>query len=306
MTANRPIRSAFLVPTQETVNNHWILDAVFCEAYSRWGGRQSLLVPYGQDDQPLDNRFTDWLEKYDPDYIYSYIRLTNQQILDLDKLCSPIVFRQHKLRGDKPTRWRDYTPQTTYGIRPVASLSTISSPHTRQIISNSESGPKRILTQRLPVDENRFFADNFGVSHHTSTVTYGNKGVYETLCYCADDTPENEYVGDHRISDEIELLSTIATSNLRTFSELSAMHGNGTEHPWEYQYQSAMNLFIGTKVIDRINFWNSRHFMGHYEANAYTSLIVAPKQFDSQDSVTAETFVRVAMGRPKCAFLVQN
>ena len=35
---NRPIKVAYLVPSVEETRTHWILDAIFYESYTRWGG----------------------------------------------------------------------------------------------------------------------------------------------------------------------------------------------------------------------------------------------------------------------------
>jgi hypothetical protein len=42
---NRPIKVAYLVPATEDVRTHWILDAIFYESYTRWGGANTLVIP---------------------------------------------------------------------------------------------------------------------------------------------------------------------------------------------------------------------------------------------------------------------
>lgn len=37
-TSNRPPRFVYLVPSEESDETHQILDAVFFESYTRWGG----------------------------------------------------------------------------------------------------------------------------------------------------------------------------------------------------------------------------------------------------------------------------
>src|SRR5579862_6301630 len=72
----RPIRVAFLVDEHD----HWkpMLDAVFAESYSRWGGRLSLIVPC--DNGTIRAAYIPWLQTYDPDVIYSYVDLTEATI----------------------------------------------------------------------------------------------------------------------------------------------------------------------------------------------------------------------------------
>lgn len=72
---NRPVKVAFIVPLVEEKICHWILDGIFDEAYSRWGGAKSLIVPCDINDF-IPARYLDWLEAYDPDIVYSYVEST--------------------------------------------------------------------------------------------------------------------------------------------------------------------------------------------------------------------------------------
>jgi hypothetical protein len=91
-TRPRPIRVAFLVDE----NEHWavMLDAIFADCYSRWGGRFNLIVPC-ENGAPRP-AYLPWLEAYDPDILYSYVDLSDAVIADLHERFSPSFLVRHK------------------------------------------------------------------------------------------------------------------------------------------------------------------------------------------------------------------
>ena len=284
--STRPLRIAFLVPADECERNHWILDGVFRFGYSKWGGARYLIVPYRDNEQPLDPLYNSWLRVYEPDIIYSYVDIDEVGIKYLDGVCLPITFCKHRM-FDGEERRQSFTPGDMAGIAPVGSLSTIASQGANYPGWRRQPTPQIYVTQELPVEENRFFPDNFGVAFDTMVVPSGQPGIFETLCYCEKDTPENHIVGDARIHDDIELLSKIANKEARTFGRLAALHTEGAGHTWDHDYDSALNLFIGTSVIDRVNFWNSRHFTGFSNTPDFGALIVSPEKLEDEGFVTA-------------------
>ena len=56
---NRPVKIAYLVPHENLPQAHLILDAVFYESYTRWGGGFTLAVPTAAESF-LDLGFRDW------------------------------------------------------------------------------------------------------------------------------------------------------------------------------------------------------------------------------------------------------
>jgi len=65
---SRPIKVAYLVPFEETDRAHLILDAVFCEAHTRWGGTKTLILPVDADVTQVEH-FYNWLAFFDPDFV---------------------------------------------------------------------------------------------------------------------------------------------------------------------------------------------------------------------------------------------
>jgi hypothetical protein len=70
MIKPRPLRVAYLVPPSAS---HELLDALFDESMSRWGGRRTPIIPCGGAD--LTGDCWNLLEVWDADIIYSYVDL---------------------------------------------------------------------------------------------------------------------------------------------------------------------------------------------------------------------------------------
>src|SRR5438045_9261874 len=72
----RPLRVAHLVDPSNCTDR--VLDAIFAEAYGRWGGRRTLIVP--ATESGIDSRYEKWLGFYDADIIYSYVALNDEAV----------------------------------------------------------------------------------------------------------------------------------------------------------------------------------------------------------------------------------
>ncbi|WP_128141480.1 hypothetical protein [Janthinobacterium lividum] len=72
----RPLRIAFLI--EETEFSDSILDGIFSDCYSRWGGRFNIIVPC--DKGKVSDGFLPLLIKYDPDIVYSYVDFSDEYI----------------------------------------------------------------------------------------------------------------------------------------------------------------------------------------------------------------------------------
>lgn len=91
---SRPLRIAFLVESGE--HAALMLDGVFADCYSRWGGRFSLVVPCVNCQ--IVAAYWQWLEAFDPDIVYSYINLAAEAVLEIhERLCVKIVDRKRFL-----------------------------------------------------------------------------------------------------------------------------------------------------------------------------------------------------------------
>lgn len=271
---SRPMKVVFLVPVKETDLSHWVLDAIFHEAYSRWGGARSLIVPFN-DEGVLDTSYDHWISVFDPDFVYSYVDLEPDYIQKLNQSSLPIALIRHKVH--EPNRWRDYIPDWSPYIKPVGSISTLTSPY------NNYPGWSQVPTPHVYVkqyEDNckaRFLPDNFAVSLSTHSHSNGQHGVYETICYTPDDVSERFIVGTYRCNSLIEMINKMANKEARFYSKLSSLHTKGLILPNDHKWSNFFHIVIGDSVLDRINFWNIRHFCsGMSTDGAPSSLIISP------------------------------
>ena len=272
--SNRPMKVAFLVPIEESATSHWILDGIFSDSYTRWGGARSLLIPFHNGDV-THQKYNEWLAALDPDFIYSYVDLTEEKIEELNHLALPMAFLRHQtLNAD---RWRGFVPDWSIWISPVSSISTLTSPLANYRGWSEGQNSQIYLTQHSSTPDNRFFPDNFGVAFSTNALTYGHAGVYETMCYAKEDLPEYHNVGNYKSSSINELLSKIARSEVKTISKLATIHANKIPRPSDYKWNNSFQIIIGESILDRLNFWNVRHFsIGWTPSESISSLIVSP------------------------------
>lgn len=160
--SSRPVKVAFIVPIVDDNVSQWILDGIFYEAYSRWGGAKSLIIPYSNGDF-ISDRYLDWLEQYDADFVYSYVDLTPDQINLINEKSLPIEMMKHQVRGDIE-RWQQFIPRWPHGFTPIRATSTIKSPYAKYQDWSNANRPNLYITQYFENDEQRFLPDNFGVS----------------------------------------------------------------------------------------------------------------------------------------------
>ncbi len=259
MAANRPIKIAYLIPHEESKNNHWIIDAVFNESYTRWAGALTLLIPTNIDSF-LINEYERWLKLYDPDFIYTYVDLENEFIEKLDQLCCPIAFLCYKdnLQISDKTRWQDYLPEWGLYLRPISSLTTIHSPYADY--QRNIGADKIVLTQYGINAEDRFLTDNYGTNFDLHICTNPRKGLYETCCLAPKDLSENMSVGTTRITSFAEVISHIANNKVISISRLAMLHSKSVPRVKPRSWGNNFDLFVGDSCLDRIHFWNGRHF----------------------------------------------
>lgn len=281
--SSRPAKVAFIVPIEEERNSHWTLDGIFYEAYSRWGGTKSLLIPFRNGDF-ISNSYLDWLEKYDPDFVYSYVDLTPEQIDTINKKSLPIEMNKHEVFREVE-RWQQFIPSWPHSYTPVKSISAINSPFAKyQGWSNTEQ-PNLYITQNYENDEYRFLPDNFGVSIGQNGPILGRNNIFGTICYCSEDLPANYIVGDQRCNNLAGLLTKLAKKQVKTFAKLASIHAATISHPKENDWANSFNLFVGDTVADRLHFWNSRLLSENSEHHDFSALCISKDAFGSEDFI---------------------
>jgi hypothetical protein len=108
--AARPLRVAYLIEIDHCPNE--LLDAIIDEAYSRWGGRRTLIVP--ATTAGIDERYDQWLRLYDADIIYSYVELAGAAVEKIHETYCPAHLVFHKIRRFLPVSEPNFTPELPF------------------------------------------------------------------------------------------------------------------------------------------------------------------------------------------------
>lgn len=264
---NRPIKIVYQVPYEESDITHLVIDAVFYESYTRWGGARTLIIPTNNNCF-LFKEYEDWLKFYDPDFIYAYVDLEQGFIEKLENVCSPIAFLSYKNNKlhSSITRWRDYLPVWHHYFEPISSLTTIHSPYAgyRQWPGTQKEEKKIVITQYHSIEEERFVIDNFGIAFDLHTYPNPIPGIFETCCLVPKDLSERMYAGSERIFSPTDVILNIASKKAVTISMLAMAHSKSIPRVEPYRWAQNFNLFIGDSCLDRIHFWNARNFSPDY------------------------------------------
>lgn len=283
---NRPVKIAYLVPFDDAPNTHMNLDAVFLESYTRWAGAYTLVVPTKAQEFLADG-YDEWLKRYDPDFIYSYVDLATAFVDKIDRLCCPIAFLKHENRNrkDRETDRRAFLPRWDHYIQPVSSISTIQIPAGYPQFPHEER-PREptVFTQYGLEPANRFLADNFGTEFSLHNVTHAIPGFFKTLCLVPADLPANVVAGSERCFSTLEALRAISDRKATPIARLAMVNSAGMPRPESMSWAFAFRLFIGSTPLDRIHFWNCRH-LGSSWSDTSNALILEPPFFDDDQLV---------------------
>lgn len=269
----RPIKIAYIVPSEDGIEAHYILDAVFFESYTRWCGALTLIVPT-LGDNLLNVSYLDWLAHYDPDIICSYSELAEETIKQISHACNPIVFFKYQ-KKDKVEGYKNYIVDWyhEFSLQPLCSISTII-----QLSAQIAHDKKIVLATQMQVyEDKRFFSDNFGIRHKIDGYTRPIGGLYDTLLF----DPENNVTLDatFKTNSQIELLDKIGDNHITTMYELSVACTENHPRGYWSDYSDKFKLFIGNTCLDRINFWNSRLLT----STGYGAIIVSPDLLNDID-----------------------
>lgn len=254
-TRPRPIRVAFLV--QDGEHAATMLDGVFADCYSRWGGRFSLIVPCVASRIPAP--YWPWLEGYDPDLIYSYVALSEADVLELHERLGPakIFFYQP---GRQP-RLDVFGFKPGYRFSPLSSLSAVF-----RLARYRGSGdlPLRVLDSWHTEQPSRFLTDNFG-TYQQSQAT----GIYPAdattaanrLIIVSPGHAANPQLGVPRdiatLPNELEAVRAIGEGRATCMAMLSVCFAPRLDIRFGF-WSSSFNLVIGDSFADRLLFWNTR------------------------------------------------
>lgn len=255
----RPVRIAYLIALDEAP--HGLLDAIFDESYSRWGGRRTLIIPTTQTG--IDIRYLQWLRLFDPDIIYSYVSLDDSAVAYLNETICPAHLVDHTDRrySSDPT---DYEPALPW--RGLNSLSLVPSLHGRQSSFWERLTNIQVIDQYFDRSESAFLRENFGFIR-TSFRNSNRSEAAPEYYRCATLISESS-LADPRLrksssaeyfTDEISILDAMTKPNqIFGLSELSDVFAPRLQTNI-YASDMALTLVVGDSIDDRLLFWNGHH-----------------------------------------------
>jgi hypothetical protein len=158
------MRVAYLVDLANCPDE--LLDAIFAEAYSRWGGRRTLIVP--TTVKGIDQRYAAWLQYLDPDVIYSFVELSDAAVAAMHERYAPA----HLIRHQDSPGGRSIEIRIPY--RGLSSLSVLPVFCSRSWDFDGRPTNVKVLDKYWDQSKSRLLAENFGfLSDSFSSGTIG-------------------------------------------------------------------------------------------------------------------------------------
>ena len=257
-TRPRPIRIAFLV--SEGQHSSLILDGIFADCYGRWGGRFSLIVPC-QDNRIVPG-YWPWLEKYGPDIVYSYVQLSDADILEVHERLAPSEYKYHRVhRG--PPRLDVFGFKPSYDFAPLSSLALIFR-LARYSAAARVGASVKIIDRWHGEAPSRLLTDNFGTYYNSrggSIFPHDAQVAASLMTVVAPEHRQNRQLGIPTdlitLPTEAAAYEEFAARRATGLSVMSAQFAPRLEfHDW--RWRNSLNLVLGETFDDRILFWNSR------------------------------------------------
>lgn len=250
----RPVRVAYIVPNPAS---HELLDALFDEAMSRWGGRRTPIV---QSDGANLGAY-DWklLDLWDADIIYSYVSLDSALHRRLAHRLAPSKIMVHSREGGDRL-----LPSLSEGSSLLSSVSVV--PFLGKWRSFRGQAIPEVLDKERHVGVPRDLADSFGFASSSlndfALLPYARRTSLRP--------PNNDrYAQRFRSPDEITYIDSVAEvetkfaeqAGLLCLSQLSDMYApylavlDERRSSWE----DHLSIIVGDEVTDRLLFWNGIH-----------------------------------------------
>ena len=256
----RPLRIAYLVDLGDCPDA--LLDAIFAEAYGRWGGRRTLIV--SATAQGIDSRYADWLGYFDADIQYSFVALDDAAVAQIHERYGPAHLVMHREFQRDPTQERSFRIEL-----PVTGLSSLSVlPVFRGRTWGFEGPPRdvKILNKHWDRSASSFLEENFGFL--SKTFTNGMIGrAHPDLFSCTtlitakslEDRRQGKDPKATHLTSETDVLAALAApGGPLTLAQLSDWFcpwldtGDGIGEP-------GTCVVVGNTAADRLLFWNMHH-----------------------------------------------
>lgn len=278
----RPVRIAFLIQAGEHIDRE--LDGIFAESYRRWGGRFSLIVPC--EDSQIPDLYWPWLKAYDPDVIYSYVKLSMEEQGRLHERVGPSILEIHRPRQREDVF--GYTP--SYGTDPLQSLSTVFK-WSRHGDHRRPRGPISLIDAWYSESPSRFLTDNFGTYHQSyGTSTFPNDAMDAVNLLTLID-PAKVADGRLAVPKDLETIPDEATA-FRMFAErktsslsIASMMFSEKMPASKFDWADSFCLVVGSSYSDRVLFWNSRLHLPNWIGSDLGALRIDPQQTEDENFI---------------------
>lgn len=272
----RPLRVAYLIDPTDCPDA--LIDEIFSEAYSRWGGRRTLIVPASVDG--VDTQYVKWLWFYDADVIYSFVNLSDAAVGNIHEHFTPAhLVRHDPYHRDKSDRgyYRIELP-----LKGLWSLSVIPMFLSRSWGYLEPVTNLRILDSYQSGSDGQFLKENFGflrTSFESGVISQKFPDLFSCLTLISQEKLDDKHSGkDSKTQyevDEGKILEALgqpgALLGLSQLSELFSPHldmgGDGES--------DGLSLVAGDSVDDRLWFWNGHHRYREISFNEITSLRIS-------------------------------
>lgn len=285
----RPVKVAYFVEDNECANH--ILDEIFAESYGRWGGIDTLIVPFIKGK--MNPSFWPWLLSFDPDYIYSYVNLSDSLIKKIHYKILPAHFAIHHFEKNKPAEQQRLSPR--FDVKALSSLSLIPFYNLRGTIFRTRI--EAVIDAYPKWEDDGFLGDNFGIA---SRSTYNRGFPLEqsvtdyvgTYLLTPPDAPKDRWrfpsnPNTTEVLSVSDLLNQIAKKgSIVSVSQLSNALIPGP-HPYHNPWPS-INIVVGNTFKDRVLFWNSRLLRQNHECDMHLGGLRIPEEkFQDEEFISS-------------------
>jgi hypothetical protein len=271
----RPVRVAYVVPNPPS---HELLDALFDEAMSRWGGRRTPIVQSDGADLGVD----DWklLGLWDADIIYSYMNLDSALHRRLAYRLAPSKIIIHPREdGDRllPSLAEDSSLLSCVSVVPLLG---------KWRSFRGQAMPE-VLDKERHVGVPRDLADSFGFASSSlndfALLPYARRATLRP--------PNNDrYAQRFRSPDEIIYIESVAEvetkvaeqAGLLCLAQMSDMFAPylAALHDRRFSWEDHLSIIVGDEVADRLLFWNGIHRYQSLMEPGHTQLLrLSPNRF---------------------------
>lgn len=258
-TSSRPVRVAFVVPTDASAD---LLDDLFAANYWAWGGRLRPIVPATNGE--LDAMYRRLLVGCDPDVVYLYCDLNTEVIAWMDRSIQPWSIVRHRDRPAPPGTRLDYRP--VLPLHPVQSTAAlkVSSPRYWHQPATHVASQLRVASA-----SRRWYSRNFG-EQPPNLMGAPSAG----LTIQAEWTPA-------------EILSELSHVGRPIFPAVASAMNVKFFRPRVDDDRPEYCIVVGDTTSDWLMFWNRVFTIDRHQLDAWHTLFVSPEQFANAEFIVA-------------------